>query len=84
MGVQVLPSFENRPARYGLHLVEEPASSAADVERFSLETPRYASEDLNEGRDPLGAMRGIAIALGIQAAVAVLLFGLWKLHVFLR
>lgn len=84
MGVQVLPSFENRPARSGLHLVEEPTSSAAAVERFSLETPRYASEELNEGRDSLGAMRGIAIALSIQAAIAVLLLGLWKLHVFLR
>lgn len=78
MGVQVLPSFQTPPARSGLHLVvQQPTTS---MERFSLEIPRYASIELAEKSNPLGCVRGIVIALGIQAAVALAAFGLWELH----
>jgi hypothetical protein len=81
MGVQVLPNLQDRPARSGLHLV---AAQPAVAERLSLELPHYASNELSEDRDPLGCVRGVAIALGLQGAVMLLAFGLWKLHIFLR
>ena len=78
MGVQVLPNFQNQPARSGLHLVTEQPS--ATMERFSLELPHYASSEPAEARDLLGCMRGIAIALGLQIAVVLSAIGIWKLH----
>lgn len=78
MGVQVLPNFQSRPARSGLHLVTE--QPAAIMERFSLELPHYASSEPSEAHDPLGCLRGIAIALGLQAAVVLGALGMWKLH----
>lgn len=80
MGVQVLPSFQASPARSGLHLVTE--QPAASMERFTIELPRYASTEPEEKSDPLGCVRGIAIAVALQAAVVLAAFGLWKLHIF--
>lgn len=81
MGVRVLPNLQDRPASSGLRLVTAPPATA---ERLPLELPHYASDEPREDRDPLGCVRGVAIALGLQAAVILLIFGLWKLHVFLR
>ncbi len=76
MGIHVLPSFHHPSAKSGPQLVARPAAN----EHLPFELPRYSVDARSEDRDGLGCMRGVAMALVIQAVFAALVFGIWELR----
>ncbi len=76
MGIHVLPSFNQPSPKSGPQLV---ARSAAN-EQLPFELPRYSVDVRSEESDGLGCMRGVAMALVIQAFFAALVFGIWELR----
>ena len=81
MGIHVLPSFDHASRKPGPHLV----TARRDIsEQLPFELPRYSADAHSEERDGLGCMRGVAMALVIQAFFAALVFGIWELRHLLR
>ncbi len=77
MGIQALPNVQNASPRSGLHLV---VSRPAISERLPFDIPEYSAHPQPAEQDALGCVRGVAVALIIQAFFAVVIFGLWELR----
>jgi len=64
---------------------QQPASDAGPARWASAESDAgYADHESKLVPDGLGAVRGIRIALAIEAAAGLCLYGLWHLWHFLR
>jgi hypothetical protein len=74
MGMQVFPNFDNGSTRGGLHVV----AGREFTEHLPLELPRYLTESIPDEPDGLGCIRGIAMAIGFQAFIVLVIFGFWR------
>lgn len=76
MSSHIFPNFENASTRPGLHLV---TSRRVAVEQLTFEVPKYSPGEVEEGKDTLGCVRGVAWAFGIQAVFVIVIAGVWAL-----
>lgn len=84
MGVHAFPKLPSRSIRGGLRVVGGRSAVLTQHQLdATLEIPRYLIEPAEE-HDNLSCARGIAMAFGLQAVIVAVIFGLWKLHLFLH
>ena len=81
MGSHIIHGFDHASTRPGLHLV---TSQKTVTEQLLFGDAENNADKLQEDREVLGCVRGVAWAFGLQAALVAIVAGFWELCHLLR